>query len=121
MARAMILIPKVKYEKLLSDGDKPENIDQLNGTNGKVKEVEKELQDKEMENTQDVAKEQEKPHFQHGNDDVISKTPPTEVPRRSIRKRKQRGGKLYVKSTPSDFLRNAPKRQTKRKWLTFKL
>lgn len=113
MARELILIPKVKYQKLFSDGDKLENNDELKkkSENNKEKAEERE--------PQDLITESDKSDLKRG--DNVIEVPPIEVPRRNMRKKKQRGGKLYIETTPSDFSRGVPKGQIKRKWLSFKL
>lgn len=112
MARELVLLPKVKYEKLLSSEDKQTSMDKetISHPNDEVlidKPEDVEKAKRENTQTRDVTNAVDAIH-----DD---KSPPT---RKSMRKKKsQRGGKLYIETTPIDFL----KKQTKRKWLSFKL
>lgn len=99
MARELILIPKRKYEELLVkhksiDSDVPENNVTENATNDVLEKSSHKATKENSNNNQDLSE-----------------------------KKDMKGGKLYIKTTPTDFAKElgANKKQVKRKWLSFKI
>ena len=120
MAREMILVPKVKCEEMMGKNsddtsiipntEKPENPENI-----------------VLQNVTPQIFENASPQTTSNENDVTppknsttdaENTIPLESLRRSMRtrKRKQRGGTLYVKASPSRFMK-----QNKRQWLSFKV
>lgn len=136
MARQLVLLPKVKYDKLLSDGGESRNLANEKiaqntvdtDTNGLKhgdhdKSSTESMQEPDHPSEGDKAREHgdASPHGKKQEpakvkEREIDDTPP---PRRSMRSRKgQRGGKLFIKETPTVFQKKV---FTKRKWLSFKI
>lgn len=97
MARELVLITKTKYDRLIGENDKPDEIDSIN----KPDKIEIEKPDENNE--------------QKKND--INQ--PSEAENEE-RQTKQKGGKLALEGTPERFMNNLNK-SVKRKWLSFKV
>jgi len=128
MARELVLLPKAKYDKLMSDE-----------TKRKTKEVDTQIENEPEKSKKMGTQTENKPEKQKTvneeksiqdkstnplnnvtNSEQTKKQKDTDkIPGQS--KRAQRGGKLYIKTTPSDFMMLIPKKQAKRKWLSFKI
>jgi len=125
MARELVLVPKAKYAEFLSKHENEgEKINENNG-NG----VDNNGEDGDRFNVDNNEKAGDKSNH---NDLTVNGKSDTEVSndqktttkrplRRSIGKKSQRGGKLYIKKAPVYFLKAGSRNETRRKWLSFKL
>jgi len=119
MARELILVPKVKYEELLSKNEKTTDEIRKDDNNGDNKE-------NNGDNKENNGKEIKKDDNKDGDSTIKSSTKmlndqPKNSFRRSMRKKSQQGGQLYIKKAPVNFMRTVSRKETKRKWLSFKL
>jgi len=118
MARELVLLPKAKYDKLMSD-EKERKTKEIDT------QIENESETDKRTGTQTENKPEkqrtvtEKKRIQDKSTNNSEQKDMDKIPGQS--KRAQRGGKLYIKTTPSDFMKLTPKKHTKRKWLSFKI
>lgn len=128
MARELVLLPKVKYDKLMHDGDgqsiteKGEYTKPVKNKESGIRpnddQISNDLENNRNHNMEPIQISNEKKRESNGNNHS-EKMP---LPRRSIRKKKsQRGGKLFIKETPTAFQKNVAMKGIKGKWLSFKI
>jgi len=110
MAKELVLIPKIKYEELLSKSQDDKISENNSDENRKVSKG-----DNEENNSDEITKDDGS--IIKSNDKMLKDQPKKSL-RRSMRKNSQHGGKLYIKERPVNFMRAV---QTERKWLSFKL
>jgi len=113
MARELVLLPKAKYDKLMSDE-----------TERKTKEMSIQTKN-EPEKKSDVNEEKV---IQDNSTNLLNNVTNSEqkdtgkiLKRGMLSRRAQRGGKWFIRTTPSDFMKSIPKKHTIRKWLSFKI
>lgn len=143
MARQLVILAKAKYDQLLSNCEKSwsgendvfmetakasgvtdnaENTEQGSrdsDTASNSREKERKTYGIDTTPIPRINKENEKSLNTNETDGETSDAIATPPPKRSMRKKKsQRGGKLYIKETPTVFQKNI---SAKHKWLSFKI
>jgi len=103
MARELILIPKKKYEELLS-GNKNKDLHENNSQKNNNSQQNDNLPENKEKGT-DKSTEGILNNNTDSSDTGVD----------------MRGGKLYIKTTPTDFAKDLRVKPFKRKWLSFKI
>lgn len=119
MARELVLIPKVKYQELIKYVKNQED-DASTRSDPRRTETTKTGPDviKNSENSTVDTDDDDELETENNSSNVTATNVSNKPPRRRNKRRSQKGGKLFVKSTPHQFIR---KLQTKRKWKLFKV
>lgn len=115
MAKELVLIPKTKYEELLSStNDSKQETNEMKELKSNIKRQSTDGKPTENEKDSESTDKNSKA-IENKNEDSNLKV------KRNIKKSVQDGGELYVKSTPHDFMTSINKLKTKKKWLSFKV